>query len=158
MNAPAGHGMRVQRGSVAGSPLLRLVRVFGGTMLMHGRVSHRVLGQLLISRASSLEVLGANLVVSAAADQPNRFADIAIRTIVPLLAMDHMADQQARRLVRLEHAAQDALARLEQGREQQRRTAEQLAALRSAQARLARRLRLVRARRAVRPDRHRLRS
>ena len=120
---------------MADSPLLRLVRLLGGAMLMQGRVPHRVLGQLLMTNATSVEVVGANLIITAAASQPNEVAQVAIRTIVPMLAVNQMARREARRIARVERAAHEALERLDREREQ---LDQQLLALRLAQARLAR--------------------
>lgn len=86
------------------SPLMKLARVLGGAVLTQGRLGHQVLGQLLISNLTQSEVAGAVLVSAAGSRRGNVFAQAAIGTAAPALAVQALVDKADRRLTRREQA------------------------------------------------------
>jgi len=84
------------------SPLQKLARVLGGVVLTHGRLGHQVLGQILISNLTQAEFAGAVLVSAAGARQRNVFAQAAIGTAAPALAVQALVNKADRRLTRRE--------------------------------------------------------
>jgi hypothetical protein len=113
---------------VADNPVKRLARLLGGVALTHGRLPHQVLGQLLISNASSVEVAGATVVVTAATRQGDAMAQAALRTAAPALAVQVLSKRQEQRLRKL------ADANLERLRAEQQRQDRQLADLQEQRA------------------------
>lgn len=85
---------------MAEHPLKKLARLLGGVALSQGRVPHQLLGQLLVSNSSSVELAGANVVVAAGMRQPNAVAQVAVRTAAPALAVNSIVQREERRLKR----------------------------------------------------------
>ncbi|MGD8588228.1 MAG: hypothetical protein PVG22_05295 [Chromatiales bacterium] len=86
---------------MANNPLAKLARLVGGTAMLPGRLGHQVLGQLLISGSTSLEVAGASVALSAVARQRSAAAQIAVRTVAPAAVVEALSRKEARRLERL---------------------------------------------------------
>ena len=83
---------------MADSPLLTLTRLLGGVVLMQGRIGHQILGQLLVLGTNEVALAGALAVIAATSGQRNAGAQIAIRTVVPALAVRGLLDKQERRI------------------------------------------------------------
>jgi len=81
---------------------MKLARVLGGVALTHGRLGHQVLGQILITNLTQAEFAGAALIGSAGSRQRNVFAQAAINTAAPALALQALVDKADRRLSRRE--------------------------------------------------------
>src|SRR5262245_54320175 len=84
------------------SPLRKLTRLLGGVVLTRGRLGHQVLGQILITNFTQPEFAGAALVGAAASRQRNVFAQAAVSTAVPALALNSLIEKAERRLARRE--------------------------------------------------------
>jgi len=82
----------------ADRPLDKLVRVGAGVALLTGPLGQQVLGQLLISRSTLVEVAGANLALAAVSRHTNVVAQLALNTAVPALVIELLSRQQERRL------------------------------------------------------------
>jgi len=93
---------------MAEAPLAKLGRLVGGLILLRGTLGHRVLGNLLISDASAVEVAAANLAIASATGTGNVVAEAAVRTLAPAIAVQALARKDEERLKRLaESLAQD---------------------------------------------------
>ncbi len=86
-------------------PLTRLARVVGGLLLQRGRFGHQVLGQMLLSNSTSLEFVGASVVVAASSGSPSVLARTMVRTVAPSLAVYAVARREERRLQRVAEQA-----------------------------------------------------
>jgi hypothetical protein len=84
--------------AVAEDTLRRLARLLAGVVLTEGHLGHQVLGQLLIFDATEVEVAGANLAMAATSRQRSAFAQVAIRTAVPALALQALLRKREKRL------------------------------------------------------------
>jgi hypothetical protein len=94
---------------VAETPLGKLARLLGGVALTQGRLGHQVLGQLLISNTTAVELAGANVAIAATARRRNVFTQAAVGTAAPALAVHGIARREAKRLERISQASADAL-------------------------------------------------
>jgi ABC-type phosphate transport system auxiliary subunit len=94
---------------VAESVLRRFARLLGGVVLTQGHLGHQVLGQLLIFDATEVEVAGANLAVAATERQRSAFAQMAIRTAVPALAVHALLRNREKRLEAREQRLADRI-------------------------------------------------
>jgi len=83
---------------VAENTLRRFARLFAGVVLSQGHLGHEVLGQLLIFDATEVEVAGANLAMAATTRQRSAFAQVAIRTAVPALAVQALLSKREKQL------------------------------------------------------------
>lgn len=83
---------------MAENVLGRFARLLAGVVLTEGHLGHQVLGQLLIFDATEVEVAGANLAVAATERQRSAFAQVAIRTAVPALAVHALLRNREKRL------------------------------------------------------------
>jgi hypothetical protein len=92
---------------MADNALKRLARLLGGVALTQGRLPHQVLGQLMITNATSVEIAGANVVVAATSRMRGAVAQVALRTAAPALAVQALVQRQEKRLRRLADQAQD---------------------------------------------------
>jgi hypothetical protein len=94
---------------VAETPLGKLARLIGGVALTQGRLGHQVLGQLLITNTTAVELAGANVAIAATARRRNVFTQAAIGTAAPALAVHGIARREAKRLERFSQASAEAL-------------------------------------------------
>ena len=92
-------------------PVTKLARLVGGSVMMRGPLPYRVLGTLVLTRTTDVEWLGAQLAIAATASTGNAFAQTAVATAAPTLAVRAVAQRQRRRLARLER---NVVARLEE--------------------------------------------
>jgi uncharacterized protein (DUF3084 family) len=76
------------------TPLSKLGRVLGGVVLMQGRLGHQVLGEMMVTNLNQSELAGATLVVAANSRRRNVFAQAAIGTAAPAVAVQALVDQQ----------------------------------------------------------------
>ena len=79
---------------MAEKPLRKLARLLGGVALSQGRLPHQVLGQMMVSDATSVEIAGANVVVAATSRVPSAMARAAVNTAAPSLAVQSVARRQ----------------------------------------------------------------
>jgi hypothetical protein len=93
--------------------LPRVARLLGGVVLMQGRLGHQILGQLLVARATELEIAGAQVAFAATAGQRNAVAQVAIRTALPTLAIRGLLRKDQNRLLRLRRMMLDRQAAAE---------------------------------------------
>lgn len=102
---------------MAENPLRKLARLLGGVALYQGPVPHQILGHLLVSNSTSVEMAGANMVVAAGTRGTSGVANVAVRTAAPTLAVTSIIARRERTLKRrvlqvqqqcdrLDHAAQ----------------------------------------------------
>lgn len=82
------------------NPLMTLARVLGGVVLMEGNLGHQVLGQLLIMNTNEVAMAGAIAVVTGARGRRNVVGQIALRSIVPALAVRAIITKDEQRLER----------------------------------------------------------
>ncbi len=94
---------------MAETPLGKLARLIGGVALTQGRLGHQVLGQLLITNTTAVELAGANVAIAATARRRNVFTQAAVGTAAPALAVHGIARREAKRLERISRASADAL-------------------------------------------------
>jgi len=99
---------------LAEDPLATLVRLLAGVALMQGRLGHQVLGQLLVTNSNEVAIAGAALVVSATTGERSVVGQIALRTVVPALAVRTLLNSQEERLERKEVLLEDRGRRLDQ--------------------------------------------
>jgi len=123
---------------VAEDPLRRLARLLGGVVLTQGHLGHQVLGQLLMFDATEVEVAGANLAVAATDRQRNAFAQVAIRTAVPALAVRALLRSREKQLEARERRLAERAQRLAEADQSLQLQREHLdASLTDAEAKLA---------------------
>ncbi|MBK8258884.1 MAG: hypothetical protein IPK82_40275 [Polyangiaceae bacterium] len=101
-------------------PLTKLVRLLGGTVLMHGRLGHQVLGQMLTLNLSQPEHAGAALAISAASRQRRVASQAAIGMVASTLAAQTVANKMDERLTRREEALLKREQALEEAEKQAR--------------------------------------
>lgn len=94
---------------MAETPLGKLARLLGGVALTQGRLGHQVLGQLLITNTTAVELAGANVAIAATARRRGVFTQAAVGTAAPALAVHGLARREEKRLERLSQAHADAL-------------------------------------------------
>jgi hypothetical protein len=82
------------------NPLVTLARLLGGIVLMEGNLGHQVLGQLLIMNTNEVAMAGAAAVVAGTTGRRGAVGQIALRTIVPAIAVRAILDKQEQRLDR----------------------------------------------------------
>jgi hypothetical protein len=87
---------------VAENPVVTIARLLGGITLLHGRLGHQVLGQLLIANTNEVAIAGAAVVIAGTAGQENAAAQVAIRTALPALAVRSLLVKKDERLQRRE--------------------------------------------------------
>ena len=87
---------------MAENPVKTLARLLAGVGLMHGRLGHQVLGQMLIMGNVSAAVAGAAVVVAATSRQKNAVAQVALRTAAPAIAATVLTQQRSERVDRRE--------------------------------------------------------
>ena len=87
---------------MAENPVKTLARLLAGVGLMHGRLGHQVLGQMLIMGNVSAAVAGAAVVVAATSRQKNAVAQVALRTAAPAIAATVLTQQRSNRVDRRE--------------------------------------------------------
>jgi hypothetical protein len=85
---------------VAESPLATLARIFGGVILMQGKLGHQVLGQLLVANTNEVALAAAFAVVSGATGPRHEFGQIVLRTVAPALAAHAVLQKHEQRLER----------------------------------------------------------
>lgn len=69
---------------------------------MQGRLGHQVLGQMLVMNTNEAVLAGASLVVTATTGQRSAVGQIALRTVVPTLAVRLLLKKEEERLERRE--------------------------------------------------------
>lgn len=99
---------------MAESPVHTLARMLGGAVLLQGRLGHQILGQMLVMGRNEVAIAGAIAVVNATAGQRNAAAQIALRTVVPALAVRGLQQKQERRIDRKETLIAERERRLEE--------------------------------------------
>lgn len=96
---------------MADGPLAKLIRLGGGVALLSGPLGQQVIGQLLISRSTMVEVAGANVALAAVSRHSNVAVQLALNTAVPALVIELLSRKEERRLEmqrhRLERLAQE---------------------------------------------------
>lgn len=91
------------------SPLTRLIRLVGGTAMLQGPIGYQVLGNLLIAGSRSPEVAGVAAALAVGSRQRTTAAQVALRTLVPAVALHLLSEREAERLRRLAADAQSAM-------------------------------------------------
>ena len=71
---------------MAEDPLRQLSRLAAGIVLMQGQLGHQILGQLLMMDTSEIAMAGAALALAATTGPRNTVAQVAIRTVAPIVA------------------------------------------------------------------------
>jgi len=94
---------------MAEDPLKKLARLLGGVALTRGRLPHQVLGQLLVSNATSIEMAGAYVAIAATTGGASTLAQVAVRTAAPSLAVEGIARRREKRRTRLADRMQQHL-------------------------------------------------
>lgn len=116
---------------MAENPLTKLARLVGGAAMLPGSLGHQVLGQLLISRSTSTELAGANVVLAAVSRQTNAAVQIAVRSIVPAVLVEALSRKERQRIARLSSELERLLKDIElrsaqvQGKPERRKKAPQ---------------------------------
>jgi hypothetical protein len=129
---------------LAESPVVTIGRLLGGVVLMQGRLGHQVLGQMLVANSSDVAVAGAAVVVAATARQRNAVAQVALRTVAPLLAYHAILHKEEKRIERIatileekqRQIARRAQALDERARQMGKQAAEKIAALEAVKSKL----------------------
>jgi hypothetical protein len=85
---------------LAESPFATLARILGGVVLLQGNLGHQVLGQLLIANTNEVALAGAFAVVAGATGPRNVAGQIALRTVVPALAVRAIISKELDRVER----------------------------------------------------------
>jgi hypothetical protein len=83
-------------------PLAKLARLLGGVVLTRGHLGHQVLGQLLIADLGDSAMAGAGVAIAAISGRRSLFAEAAVGTLAPVLAVEHYFRRGQRRLERRE--------------------------------------------------------
>ena len=85
---------------MAENPIATLARLLGGVVLMEGNLGHQVLGQLLVMNTSEVALAGAAAVLAGTTGRRNQVGQIALRTVVPAVAVSAIVRKQEARLER----------------------------------------------------------
>jgi hypothetical protein len=85
---------------LAENPLVTLVRLLGGTVLLQGRLGHQILGELLITNTNEVAMAVAGVVIAGTSGQRSAVGQIALRTVVPAVAVRTLLDKQEKRIDR----------------------------------------------------------
>ena len=99
---------------MAENPLVTLTRLLGGTVLMQGRLGHQILGQLLIANTNEVAIAAATVVLAGATGQRSAVGQMALRTVVPALAVRTLLDKQEKRIDRKRDLLEEYERELEQ--------------------------------------------
>jgi hypothetical protein len=83
---------------LAESPLATLARIAGGIVLMQGNLGHQVLGQLLVMNSNEVAMMGAAAILAGASGDRHLVGQMALRTVVPALAVRTLLNKQERRV------------------------------------------------------------
>ena len=100
---------------MAENPLVTLVRLLGGTLLLQGRLGHQVLGELLITNTNEIALAVAGVVIAGTSGQRSAVGQIALRTVVPAVAVRTLLDKQEKRIDRKRQLLEEYEREIEQG-------------------------------------------
>jgi vacuolar-type H+-ATPase subunit I/STV1 len=96
---------------MAENPVNKLARLMGGVAMLPGPLGYKVLGQLLLSRSSTVEVAAANVALATVSHPTNAAVQIAVRSVAPAFAAQALYRKEERRLEeerrRLERIAEE---------------------------------------------------